>query len=474
MRSFRRIDVALTAMGVDAERAMFDPAIVRGLEYYTGPVFEAEALLTDDKGKRISFGSIGGGGRYDDLVARFTGERTPATGFSFGVSRLAATLKAAGLDSASEQRGPVVVIAFSPDHMAEYFAISNQLRGAGVPAEVYLGASGMKAQMKYADRRRSPAVITARRRRTRRRDGDHQGSRRWACAVVRRRQQRRMERGPPRPADRAARRHGRNHPPHPRRRRMTTEPLPPPEVMDAVRAPFVAFGGVWVDAPVLQPLGALLDLAGEAMRARLIVVSDGVEDSALRPPISPFPWCMRISSPASPRDGSSMRARRSSPLPAARWSTARSVRSYSARAPTPPAMTRLSPPSPGPRPRLGGRGDLSLQLGDVGLFRAFLGALRLPEPAINPPRARLAEQPGRAARTRPRSLIRGARQRRRKAGVHPRGPAGKRGHDHAGGALASRRYPARRRALLPPKSCIDWRCGPRPNAIRRCLLPRST
>ena len=159
LEELRLIDAALTAMGVDSERAVFDPAIVRGLEYYTGPVFEAEALLTDAAGKRISFGSIGGGGRYDDLVARFTGERTPATGFSFGVSRLAATLKAAGLDKASEQRGPVVVIAFSQDHMSEYFAVVGDLRSANIPAEVYLGGSGMKAQMKYADRRRSPAVI---------------------------------------------------------------------------------------------------------------------------------------------------------------------------------------------------------------------------------------------------------------------------------------------------------------------------
>ena len=159
LRELSDIDAALTAMGIEDERAYIDTTIVRGLEYYTGPVFEAEALLTDDKGKRISFGSIGGGGRYDDLVARFTGERTPATGFSFGVSRLAATLKAAGLDTASEQRGPVVVIAFSQDHMSEYFAIVGELRASGVSAEVYLGASGMKAQMKYADRRRSPAVI---------------------------------------------------------------------------------------------------------------------------------------------------------------------------------------------------------------------------------------------------------------------------------------------------------------------------
>ena len=155
------IDAALTGLGVAADRATFDPAVVRGLEYYTGAVFEAELLLStlDEKGQPMRFGSIGGGGRYDDLVARFTGERTPATGFSFGVSRLASALKAAGRDLATAARGPVVVIAFSQDRMADYFAVAREVRAAGIPAEVYLGASGMKAQMKYADRRLSPAAI---------------------------------------------------------------------------------------------------------------------------------------------------------------------------------------------------------------------------------------------------------------------------------------------------------------------------
>jgi histidyl-tRNA synthetase len=155
------IDAALKGLGVGADRAMVDPAVVRGLEYYTGPVFEAELLLStlDEKGQPMRFGSIGGGGRYDDLVARFTGERTPATGFSFGVSRLASALRAAGRDVAKAARGPVVVIAFSPERMADYFAVAREVRAAGIPAEVYLGQSGMKAQMKYADRRLSPAAI---------------------------------------------------------------------------------------------------------------------------------------------------------------------------------------------------------------------------------------------------------------------------------------------------------------------------
>ena len=156
-----RIDAALTSLGVADDQAFIDPSIVRGLEYYTGAVFEAELLLstTDEKGNKVTFGSIGGGGRYDDLVARFTGQVTPATGFSFGVSRLAAALRAAGREPGGQARGPVVVIAFDEAHMAEYFSVVGQLRAAGVPAEVYLGTSGMKPQMKYADRRGAPAVV---------------------------------------------------------------------------------------------------------------------------------------------------------------------------------------------------------------------------------------------------------------------------------------------------------------------------
>ena len=166
LEDLTRIDAALTAMGVVEEAAVFDPGVVRGLEYYTGPVFEAELLLEtrDEKGHPVAFGSVGGGGRYDDLVARFTGERTPATGFSFGVSRLAAALALVEKDrhakgGGAKARGPVVIIAFSDTDMGEYFKLAAEIRSAGVPAEVYLGRSGMKAQMKYADRRLAPAAV---------------------------------------------------------------------------------------------------------------------------------------------------------------------------------------------------------------------------------------------------------------------------------------------------------------------------
>ncbi|MBP9753859.1 MAG: histidine--tRNA ligase [Phenylobacterium sp.] len=161
LEELSRIDKALIGMGVAADRAMFDPSIVRGLEYYTGPVFEAELLLAtkDENGAPVRFGSVGGGGRYDDLVARFTGEQVPATGFSFGVSRLASALRAAGRDLGGQARGPVVVIAFSAEDMGAYYGLVGELRAAGIAAEVYLGSSGMRPQMKYADRRMAPAAI---------------------------------------------------------------------------------------------------------------------------------------------------------------------------------------------------------------------------------------------------------------------------------------------------------------------------
>ena len=156
-----KIGAALTRLGVSEAHALIEPSVVRGLEYYTGAVFEAELLAetTDERGEIMRFGSVGGGGRYDDLVARFTGQPVPATGFSFGVSRLAAALAASGRAGETAARGPVVVLALDAAAMGDYFAAAAELRAAGVAAEVYLGSSGMRAQMKYADRRLSPAAV---------------------------------------------------------------------------------------------------------------------------------------------------------------------------------------------------------------------------------------------------------------------------------------------------------------------------
>jgi len=147
--------------GYGPEQIQTSFSIVRGLEYYTGAVYEAELTFEaiDEKGRRFRFGSVGGGGRYDGLVERFKGAKVPATGFSIGVSRLYAALQALGRLEADAASGPVVVLAMDRDRTADFFRLTGQLRQAGIRAEMYLGASGMKAQMKYADRRGSPCVV---------------------------------------------------------------------------------------------------------------------------------------------------------------------------------------------------------------------------------------------------------------------------------------------------------------------------
>jgi histidyl-tRNA synthetase len=146
--------------GYGSKRIVVDPSVIRGLEYYTGPVFEAELTfqVKNEDGQTVRFGSVGGGGRYDDLVARFTGQKVPATGFSIGVSRLQAALASLGKKS-SDTLGPVVVLVMDKGEVAAYQKITQTLRAAGIRAEMYLGSAGMKAQMKYADKRGSPLVV---------------------------------------------------------------------------------------------------------------------------------------------------------------------------------------------------------------------------------------------------------------------------------------------------------------------------
>ena len=153
------IALALDALGAPEGDVVIDPSVVRGLEYYTGPVYEAELLreVTGEDGKTYRIGSIGGGGRYDDLVARFTGETVPATGFSIGISRLASALQIMG--ETQKLDGPVVVLNLDKANPSEALTLATELRRAGIRAEAYMGASGMRPQMKYADRRSAPAVV---------------------------------------------------------------------------------------------------------------------------------------------------------------------------------------------------------------------------------------------------------------------------------------------------------------------------
>jgi histidyl-tRNA synthetase len=151
------------AAGYSHDRIRIDPSVVRGLEYYTGPVFEIELTfqVPNEKGRPVVFGSVGGGGRYDGLVSRFRSEPVPATGFSIGVSRLANALKMTGLLDADQQAGPVVILVLDRDAaaIADYQKMTSELRNAGIRAEMYLGSSGMNAQMKYADRRNAAAAV---------------------------------------------------------------------------------------------------------------------------------------------------------------------------------------------------------------------------------------------------------------------------------------------------------------------------
>jgi len=163
VQELREIEKLLAAGGYGPDRIEIDPSVVRGLGYYTGPVFEAELTfdIQDEKGRTRNFGSVAGGGRYDDLVKRFTGQAVPATGISIGVDRLLAALHAKGrLDSAAE--GPVVVTVMDKARMAEYQAMVAELRQAGIRAEVYLGnPKNFGNQLKYADRRGSPVAVIA-------------------------------------------------------------------------------------------------------------------------------------------------------------------------------------------------------------------------------------------------------------------------------------------------------------------------
>jgi len=149
--------------GYEIDRIQIDPSVIRGLEYYTGPVYEVELLLEtkDEKGRLVRFGSVGGGGRYDGLVSRFRGEPVPATGFSIGVSRLQAALTLLGKIDTKPEAGPVVVLVMDRNEIAQYQKFVTMLRNAGIRAEMYLGnpKNNLGVQFKYADRRNSPCAI---------------------------------------------------------------------------------------------------------------------------------------------------------------------------------------------------------------------------------------------------------------------------------------------------------------------------
>ncbi|MBL4848140.1 MAG: histidine--tRNA ligase [Planctomycetes bacterium] len=154
------LDEILTERGIEGDRVVFDPGVVRGLAYYTGPVVEVVLTYPVPDGQK-PFGSVAGGGRYDDLVSRFTGQKVPATGASIGVDRLLDALERLGKVEPRSGMCPVLIAMVEKQYRATYQRWANQLREAGIPTELYVGSGGLGKQFKYADRRQFTAVVVA-------------------------------------------------------------------------------------------------------------------------------------------------------------------------------------------------------------------------------------------------------------------------------------------------------------------------
>ena len=160
LQELEQIVKLLSACGYGPDRIIFDTGVVRGLDYYTGAVFEAQLTfpVQNEDGEEVVFGSVAGGGRYDDLVARFTGQTVPATGISIGVSRLMSALASRGaLKSALSPL--VVVTVFDKNDATGSFAMVQELRAAGIRAEAYVGTGKMGDQFKYADKRGAAIAV---------------------------------------------------------------------------------------------------------------------------------------------------------------------------------------------------------------------------------------------------------------------------------------------------------------------------
>ncbi|HEY1629872.1 MAG TPA: histidine--tRNA ligase [Rhizomicrobium sp.] len=146
----------LAASGYGDDRVKIDTSIIRGLDYYTGPVFEAQLqfAVANEAGEEVVFGSVAGGGRYDDLVARFTGQQVPATGISIGISRLLSALKGRSAAALS----PLVVVLALDDAQSS-FRMAAELRASGLRVETYTGNKKFGDQLKYADKRGAAVAV---------------------------------------------------------------------------------------------------------------------------------------------------------------------------------------------------------------------------------------------------------------------------------------------------------------------------
>ena len=148
----------LDGAGYNEDRVAIDPSVVRGLGYYTGPVYEADLIFPKNNDLQ-NFGSVGGGGRYDSLVERLKGVKVPATGISIGVSRLMTALKILDQKVNNKSDIDVVVLLMNKDDQVYYFNLASKLRDEGLLADLYVGDGSMKAQLKYADKRNAKIAL---------------------------------------------------------------------------------------------------------------------------------------------------------------------------------------------------------------------------------------------------------------------------------------------------------------------------
>ena len=144
-------------IGIDKNRVIFDPTLARGLDYYTGVIFEMEV-------EGYQTGSVGGGGRYDNLIGSFTGKETPAVGFSFGFDRLLDAANSQGLLPEDKATTTVLVTILGDKSLESSLKIASKLRNAGINTEVYLEQLGgkkisLEKQLKYADKKNIPFAI---------------------------------------------------------------------------------------------------------------------------------------------------------------------------------------------------------------------------------------------------------------------------------------------------------------------------
>lgn len=160
LEELNEISKIIDAAGYDENKIIIDPSVVRGLGYYTGPVYEADLTFDMETDQGLEkFGSIGGGGRYDDLVSRLKGVRVPSTGISVGISRLSSALKYINQSEENSEALSVVVLVMDKEKRSEYYKIASNLRNEGISSECYSGDGGMKAQLKYADKRNARLAI---------------------------------------------------------------------------------------------------------------------------------------------------------------------------------------------------------------------------------------------------------------------------------------------------------------------------